>query len=184
MADNTGGAFLKHSATTIKDWVKSQVILSLITLAALLTGLYFIGVKHWILIAIGITVVDAVPFLGLGITMLPWAFYELVIDKDRETGLWLFGLFVLIMVVRQILEPFVRGKSLGISPLEEVAASVGGFVLTGFNGIGLIAGPIVYIIGKKLWQTKRAAQEPAAPELPEDRPGERPPEPLEGGPDA
>ena len=92
MADNTGGAFLKHSATTIKDWVKSQVILSLITLAALLTGLYFIGVKHWILIAIGITVVDAVPFLGLGITMLPWAFYELVIDKDRETGLWLFGL--------------------------------------------------------------------------------------------
>lgn len=178
MANYSGEQILRDSAGTVKNWLKSQAILSLITLAALLAGLYFIGVPHWILIAIGITLVDAVPFLGLGITMLPWSFYELVIAKDRETGLWLFGLFVLVMVVRQILEPFVRGKSLGISPLEEVAASVGGFVLTGFNGIGLIAGPIVYIIGKKIWQAKHAVPEP-----PEDQPDGRPPESPEGGQD-
>lgn len=139
--------------STLKDWVKSQAILSTITLVGLLVGLKLIGIGHWILAAVAITIVDLLPVLGLSVTMIPWAFYELAIAKDTRTGLWIFLLFVIIMVIKQVLEPFIRGASLGISPWEEVVSSVAGFLLTGGNGIGLLLGPVVYIVGKKVYRT-------------------------------
>ena len=138
---------------TLKDWVKSQIILTTITLVGLLIGLNLIGIEHWILASVAITIVDLVPVLGLSITMIPWAVYELAFAHDSKTGLWIFLLFVIIMVVKQVLEPFVRGASLGISPWEEVVSAVAGFVLTGMNGIGLLLGPVVYIVGKKVYRT-------------------------------
>ncbi|MBQ2016726.1 MAG: hypothetical protein II207_06970, partial [Clostridia bacterium] len=53
----------------------------------------------------------------------------------------------------EVLEPFVRGASLGISPWEEIVSSVAGFALMGGNGLGLILGPCVYIVGKKVYRT-------------------------------
>ena len=138
---------------TLKDWIKSQVILTTITLAGLLIGLNLIGIEHWILAAVAITIVDMLPVLGLSVTMIPWAVYELVFQKDTRTGLWIFLLFVIIMVIKQVLEPFVRGASLGISPWEEIVSSVAGFALMGGNGLGLILGPVVYIVGKKVYRT-------------------------------
>lgn len=152
---------LKEGTSTLKDWVKSQLILTTITLVALLIGLNLIGINHWILASVCITIVDLLPVLGLSVTMIPWAAYELLFAHDTKTGLWIFLLFVIIMVIKQLLEPFVRGASLGISPVEEVAASVGGFLLTGMNGIGLILGPVVYIVGKKIYRTNHPAAEVA-----------------------
>lgn len=144
---------VREGKLTLKDWVKSQAILTTITLAALLLGLNLIGIEHWILASVAITLVDLLPVLGLSITMIPWAVYELAIAKDTRTGLWIFLLFCIIMVVKQILEPFVRGASLGISPWEEIVSSVAGLVLTGGNGLGLLLGPVVYIVGKKVYRT-------------------------------
>ena len=144
---------VREGTSTLKDWVKSQAILTTITLVGLLIGLKLIGIGHWILAAVAITIVDLLPVLGLSITMIPWAVYELAIAKDTRTGLWIFLLFVIIMVIKQVLEPFVRGASLGISPWEEIVSSVAGFALMGGNGLGLILGPVVYIVGKKVYRT-------------------------------
>ena len=144
---------VREGKLTLKDWLKSQLILTAITLASLLLGLNLIGIEHWILASIAITIVDLLPVLGLSVTMIPWAVYELAIAKDTKTGLWIFLLFVIIMTLKQILEPFIRGASLGISPWEEILSSVAGFVLTGGNGIGLLLGPVVYIVGKKVYRT-------------------------------
>ena len=81
---------------TLKDWIKSQFILTTITLAGLLIGLNLIGIEHWILAAVAITIVDMLPVLGLSVTMIPWAVYELVFQKDTRTGLWIFLLFVIM----------------------------------------------------------------------------------------
>lgn len=142
-----------ESKRSIKDMIKAQIILTVITLSCLLVGLHQIGIGHWILASVAITAIDLLPVLGLSITMIPWAFYELVFAKDTHTGIWIFLLFLIIMVLKQVLEPFVRGFSLGISPWEEILSSLAGFVLTGMNGIGLLLGPIVYIVGKKVYRT-------------------------------
>ncbi len=155
MARTLSETIFHEGASTLKQYAKAQVILTAITLGGLLLGLNLIGIEHWILASVAITIVDLLPVLGLSVTMIPWAVYELAIAHDTRTGLWIFLLFVIIMAIKQILEPFIRGKSLGISPWEEVASSVAGFLLTGGNGIGLILGPTVYIVGKKVYHTFR-----------------------------
>ena len=60
---------VRESTLTLKDWIKSQIILTAITLTALLIGLYNIGIEHWILASIAITFIDLLPVLGLSVTM-------------------------------------------------------------------------------------------------------------------
>lgn len=150
---------VKEGTTTAKDWIKSQFILTTITLVCLLVGLKLIGIGHWIIAALVITFVDLLPVLGLSVTMIPWAFYKMVFADDTRTGLYIFLLFLIIMVIKQLLDPFVRAFSLGISPWEEIISSLAGFVLLGMNGIGLILGPVVYIIGKKVYRTRNPLSE-------------------------
>ncbi|MBQ8063035.1 MAG: AI-2E family transporter [Clostridia bacterium] len=157
MFDSLKAQVVHEGKLTLKDWVKSQIILTAITLAGLLLGLNLIGIDHWIMASVAITIVDLLPVLGLSITMIPWAFYELVFAKDTKTGLWIFFLFIILMVLKQALEPFIRGASLGISPWEEIISSVAGFALLGGNGLGLLLGPVVYIVGKKIYRTNHPA---------------------------
>ena len=49
---------VREGTSTLKDWVKSQAILTTITLVGLLVGLKLIGIGHWILAAVAITLVD------------------------------------------------------------------------------------------------------------------------------
>lgn len=156
--DNLFAKVFHESKQALKDYVKSQIILSAITLAGMLIGLYLLHIKYWILISIVITIVDLLPVVGISVCMIPWAAYEIFFLKNTQLGLWLFLLYVIIMVIRQILEPFVRGKSLGISPWEEVVSSVVGYVVFGMNGLGLIIGPVLYITGKKVYRTFKPAQ--------------------------
>ncbi|MBO7682236.1 MAG: AI-2E family transporter [Clostridia bacterium] len=150
---------VREGTVTMKDWIKSQIILTTITLVGLLVGLNLIGIEHWILASVAITFIDLLPVLGLSVTMIPWAFYKMVFADDTRTGLWIFFLFLIIMALKQILDPFVRAFSLGISPWEEIIASLAGFVLLGMNGIGLILGPVVYIVGKKVYRTMNPLSE-------------------------
>ncbi|MBO7690338.1 MAG: AI-2E family transporter [Clostridia bacterium] len=150
---------VREGTVTMKDWIKSQIILTTITLVGLLVGMNLIGIEHWILASVAITFIDLLPVLGLSVTMIPWAFYKMVFADDTRTGLWIFFLFLIIMALKQILDPFVRAFSLGISPWEEIIASLAGFVLLGMNGIGLILGPVVYIVGKKVYRTMNPLSE-------------------------
>ena len=156
--ENLFGNFFRETKKSLKDYVVSQVILSSVTLVLLLLGChFFLNINHWILVPVCITIVDVLPFIGCSIAMLPWAAFEIFFKDQTELGLHIFLLYVGVMVVRQILEPFVRGKSLGLSPWEEVVSSVLGYVVFGMNGLGLIIGPVVYIAGKRVYKTFRPA---------------------------
>ena len=65
MARSFSEQVVREGASTLKDWVKSQAILTTITLVGLLVGLKLIGIGHWILAAVAITLVDLLPVLGL-----------------------------------------------------------------------------------------------------------------------
>lgn len=148
------------------DWVKSQVKLSAITFLLLTVGLfvadlicenkYGTGLAWDALIpviALIIAIIDAVPVLGISACMLPWAFFA-AIFADKKIGGAILLVFVIVMIIKQILEPFIRGKSLGVSPLEEVIAAVIGWTVfpgTVGSAIGLIVVPIAYTVGKKAY---------------------------------
>lgn len=153
--------FFKDVKDSGVDWLKSQIKMSAITFVLLIVGLFVIDQKivpiAWAalipLIALVITIVDFIPTIGISTCMLPWALID-ALFVNKKAGLSIFILYVIIMIIKQILEPFVRGKSLGISPIEEVVSAVAGyfiFSIFSIGPVGFVAGPVLYIISKKVY---------------------------------
>ena len=82
--------------------------------------------------------------------MIPWAII-LSVNGDLRLGIALFVLYVIILVVRQLLEPRIVGKNIGIHPIFTLIAMYTGFKISGL--IGLIIGPIVLIILQNIFET-------------------------------
>ncbi|MBQ0014421.1 MAG: AI-2E family transporter [Clostridia bacterium] len=159
--------FFADAKSSGKDWIKSQVKLSAITFVLLLVGLFVAdiicekkfndGVAWDVLIpfiALAIAIIDAVPVLGISITMLPWAALATIFSEEKKVGLAILIVYLVIMLIKQIIEPFIRGKSLGVSPVEELVCAVIGYIVfpgTLGSALGLIIVPVVYTAAKKIY---------------------------------
>lgn len=82
--------------------------------------------------------------------MIPWAIISAV-NGDIKLGIALLVLYVIIMIVRQILEPKIVSGHIGIHPIFTLVAMYTGFKLSGV--IGLFIGPIVLIILQNVFET-------------------------------
>ena len=99
--------------------------------------------------ALFIGFVDALPILGSGTVMIPWAIIT-ALDGDLRLAVSIFILFVIMSVVRQFLEPRLVSKHIGTHPIFTLIAMYTGFKI--FGVFGLIIGPIVLIIVKNVFQ--------------------------------
>lgn len=82
--------------------------------------------------------------------MIPWAIIS-ALDGDINLGIAIVILWIIMSVVRQILEPKVVSNKLGIHPIFTLIAMYTGFKLLGV--IGMLIGPIVLIIIKSIFST-------------------------------
>ena len=82
--------------------------------------------------------------------MIPWAIISSV-NGDITLGICLFVLYIVVLIIRQLLEPKIVSYSLGIHPIFTLLAMYTGFKVTGI--IGLFIGPIVLIILKSVFET-------------------------------
>ncbi len=123
-------------------YIKAQFILMSITFTESAIGLSLIGVNFAIIIALVISIVDALPVLGSGSIYIPWIIAKLLM-KDFDTALFLTILYLTVTVVRQTLEPKVISTQIGLYPLVTLMAIYIGLKLFGF--IGIILGPIIVI---------------------------------------
>lgn len=142
--------FVEDLKKTGKSLVKSQLILSSLTLISLTIGFAMFDIKYAFLIAIGITMVDILPVVGSGFLMLPWAAYYMFFGDNMQLGIKIALLYVGVTVVRGMLEPIIRGKTLGLNPLMTLISSVVGFLI--FGGFGLIIGPVVAIVSQSAYK--------------------------------
>ena len=83
------------------------------------------------------------PILGTGSVLVPWAIVA-ILQSNHFLGIGLLVLFIVITVVRRIVEPKVYSSSLGISPLAALISLYIGFKLLGLMGIFL--GPAMVIV--------------------------------------
>lgn len=92
------------------------------------------GISYSALLAVLIAVVDFLPFFGAGTILIPWAAYELITGSYRYAVV-LFVLYLVIMVVRQLLEPKLIGDSIGIGSFEILIFMLIGYRLCGMLGL-------------------------------------------------
>lgn len=80
--------------------------------------------------------------------MIPWAIIS-AINGDINLGVAIIILLVIMSAIRQILEPKLVSKNIGIHPIFTLIAMYTGFKIIGV--IGLLIGPIVLIIVKNIF---------------------------------
>jgi len=149
------GIHFKKIITTLGGYLKAEATLILISFIEVLVGLYIfkwigLNIGYPFLAALGIAFVDALPILGSGTVMIPWAIIS-SINGDLRLGIALFVLYVIILVVHQILEPRIVSEHIGVHPIFTLISMYTGFRISGV--IGLIIGPIVLIILQNIFET-------------------------------
>lgn len=133
---------LKRMRTAVGGWIIAQLRLAGVTLVILLLGLVLLRIPYAPLWAVGISLVDAFPVLGTGTVLLPWAFV-CYLQADRARAIGLLGVYIVISLVRSVLEPKLVGRQLGLDPLVTLFALYAGYKLWGLAG--MIAAPLLAV---------------------------------------
>lgn len=144
---------LKQITKTLGGYLKAQATLVLISFVISLIGLYImyfagLNVGFPLLIALGIGFVDALPILGSGAVMVPWAIIS-GLNGDLVLGISLIVLLIIMSVTKQFLEPKIVSGNIGIHPIFTIIAMYTGFRIIGV--IGMFVGPILLIILKNVF---------------------------------
>ncbi|MBE3594688.1 MAG: sporulation integral membrane protein YtvI [Candidatus Carbobacillus altaicus] len=145
-----GFLFLKeHVLTGLIRYVNAQLKIVSITATIIFIGLLFLKVPNAFTIALLSFVADLLPVLGISTVFWPWIAYLFIVG-DYSLGWWILGLYILVIVVRQIVEPRISGDSLGVSPFTMLSAIVISMSL--FGVAGFIAAPIIVVLIKALYE--------------------------------
>lgn len=149
------GVHVREITSSVGNYLKAEFILVLVSFVISLIGFYIlniIGIKisYPLLIALGIAFVDALPILGSGTIMLPWAVISAT-DGNIELAVGLLILWGIMSVVRQFLEPKLVSNKIGIHPIFTLIAMYTGFKFLGVWG--MVLGPIILIILKNIFST-------------------------------
>lgn len=130
----------RQVAGAFQAYVRAQVILISITTVISIIGLRLIGSEYAITLGLLIGFFDMIPVLGPGTVYIPWAIWAFV-NADITLGLQLLVLYLLVMVVRAVMEAKVVATNLGLHPLAVLMAMYIGLKTIGV--LGLILGPIL-----------------------------------------
>lgn len=125
---------LRHLRKSLGKWLLAQGKLMGITYLITTVGLLLLGISYapgWALL---VAAVDAVPLLGTGTVLVPWALMRLLQGNPFQ-GFGMLGLYLIAMITRTVLEPKFFGKHLGLDPLVVLVFLYFGYRLWGFWGI-------------------------------------------------
>lgn len=132
-------------------YVRAQLILMLIVFCILCIGFLILDVKLAVLLAAVISFLDAIPVLGTGIFLNPWALVCLV-QGNYFRAVGLVCLYLIILFTRQFTEPKVISGQIGLHPLFTLIAMYVGLKIIGVSG--MIFGPILLIIAVNFMKIK------------------------------
>ena len=139
-------------AETVGRYLRAYGTLFLITFVELLAAFFVLGVDYSFVLALVISIVDVLPVLGIGTVLVPWAAIAIVVG-DYGFGIGLLITYAILTVVRQIIEPKIIGKFIGLSPITALASLYIGLKLMGIAGIFVF--PIGAIVIKRIIETER-----------------------------
>lgn len=123
-----------YVTNTLLVYIRSYSLLFLLTYVELSIGLQILGIPYAPIIGLMIAVFDILPVLGTGGILLPWTVILLVM-KNIPMGIGMFVLYLVITVIRNILEPKLVGKQIGLHPLATMISLYVGLNVIGFWGM-------------------------------------------------
>lgn len=147
----TAGRQLKEFLfNSVWKWIRAQLILICITFCVLTLGFVIIRQPYTLLLALCIAVIDALPILGVGTALIPWALYDLLTASYRH-AIALLLIYAAVLIVRNSIEPRIVGGQLGLHPFVTLLCLYFGFRLAGFLGMFLLPVTVLCLIKLREW---------------------------------
>lgn len=119
--------------------IRSYAIIMTLTFVELSIGLSIVKIEHAVIVALLISIFDILPVLGTGGIMIPWTVLT-AIQGDFRLSLGLLIIYIVITIIRNIIEPKIVGGQLGLHPVVTLSSMFAGAQL--FGVIGLFGFPI------------------------------------------
>ena len=140
--------------------IRSYALIMSITFVELSIGLSIIGVDRALLVALLIAIFDILPVLGTGGIMIPWAILT-ALGGNIPRALALLVVYVIITIIRNIIEPRIVGAQIGLHPVLTLMSMFVGNHLFGI--VGLFGLPILLSLLRYLNDTGTISLFPVSP---------------------
>lgn len=131
-------------------WLKAQAQLAGVIFFIVLVGFLLMRVSYAPLWAALVALVDAVPVLGTGTVLIPWALVSLL-QGEHLRAIGLLCIYGVALFARTALEPRLLGRHLGLDPLATLLFLYLGFRFWGIPG--MLVAPVLAAAVKSLLDT-------------------------------
>jgi predicted PurR-regulated permease PerM len=118
----------------IATFVKAQLIIMSIIGAVAAAALGISGIRNGILWGLLAGFLDALPFIGTGVVLVPLSIQQFFIGSYVRGAVCLL-VYVACIFIRELLEPRLIGKRIGVSPIAILLSIYAGIKLFGMWGI-------------------------------------------------
>jgi len=125
---------------SIYGQLKSQLIVSVLIMGFLVLLFWLFRVPYGLVAGLAIGLMDSLPVLGAGLFLVPWSILSFI-GGNTHTGILMAAAYVGTVIIRQVAEPRIVGRQLGLHPLVTMAAMYAGF--RQFGALGLKGGPVL-----------------------------------------
>lgn len=142
-------AQLSHA---FSSYLKAQLILMLITMLLTTVCLWITGFEYPMVWGLLCGAVDILPLLGTASVLIPWALISLIYG-DMYSFTALLIIQSLVFIVRQLCEPKVVSKQIGIHPILTLVSVYAGLKYFGIPGA--VAAPLIMMLAVNLYVSYR-----------------------------
>ena len=120
-------------------YLKAHLSIMGIITTVCIGGFFLLRIPYAFGIGLAVGVFDALPFFGTGTVLVPWALLDFLLGNYGNAAGCL-AIYVVCSLIRQLLEPKLVGKRLGVPPLAVLASIYIGIQI--YGGMGLVMGPV------------------------------------------
>jgi len=132
--------------SAVGGYFKAQFKIEIWIYLLILIGLLILEVPYAPLIALGMALLDFLPFFGTGIVLLPWTVIKFL-SADYKMAIGLVLIWAISQLVRQFIQPKIVGDSIGMQPIPTLFLLYVGYKVAGMLGM-ILAVPIGIILIK------------------------------------
>lgn len=141
--------------SSIRKVFGSYILIMFMSFMELSLGFLLLNVPYAVGVALIVAIIDILPILGTGLVLIPWAIIAAILGKVKmAVGVAL--LYIVMLVVRNIVEPKLVGQQMGLHPLATLISLFVGLQLFGI--VGLFGFPITLSLLLKLKKSNAAAK--------------------------
>lgn len=109
-------------------------------------GFMFLEIPYSFLIAVGVALLDLLPFFGTGFVLIPWSLLKFL-SGDYGFGIGLLVIWGVGQLTRQVIQPKIVGDSIGVAPLPSLFLLYAGYRFSGVMGM-IVAVPLGILVMK------------------------------------